>query len=207
MSPINVWDAEQVSRAERVWGRKFPPYTREMFNFATTDAKSWLDLGCGFGRFLEFLLTKFDEPNYIAYDSSKDMVNRMNTKFPEFLGRVFVKDITSPITHNQESIVCSAVFIHLTEKEQLKVLKNLRDMTRKPKSIVFDINCYEMSRYAARSYFREEISKYNFRLTYQSPNETLKLLNSLFHDYSIKVKKYRMPKRVFKTVFLMTRDN
>lgn len=205
---LNNWNDEYIDLAERVWGKKRPKYTLDIFNFALNSGNSWLDLGCGFGRFLKFLLENRDEPDYIGYDSSKSMIERIHKNFPEYFPHTFHRDITDKIIHHKEVIVSNAVLIHLNQEDQTKVLKRMlesteakRNFSNFPKALVFDINSYSNS--PPCGYFREVVSERNFRMSYQDPNAMYGYLKSNFKKYSIKVKKYKMRKEVVKTTFFL----
>ena len=203
---LNNWNRAEVSRAERRWGYKVPEYTEDMFDFAigTSDPeiKSWLDLGCGFGRFLEYLESEVEEPDYIGYDSSADMVSRMNERFPAYMPRVFCRDITKPINNSQSSIICSAVFIHLLIKDQPKILKNVLD--KSPKRFVFDINSPSEKWLKEKgTHFERHIrgSEGAFRMTWQSHYEMTKQILAIFKHYRLSVKFYVVHHNRFKVVY------
>ena len=199
---LNDWNAEYVNKAESSWGKKRPKYTLDMFNFAIKSGTSWLDLGCGFGRFLKFLLESIEYPDYIGCDSSKHMIKRMNDLHPDYFLRVFHRDITTYIPPVKEVVVSSAVFIHLNKADQVKILNNILKMDRKPKAITFDINCLKSGR---GNYSKETITKGNFLMHFQSPESMLDYLKKHFHEYSIKSKNYTVRKGIFKVVFFMNR--
>lgn len=196
---INNWDSSQVERAERTWGHKTPQYTLDMFNFLRP-ASSYLDLGCGFGRFLEYLLQHNPEPDYIGYDSSPDMIQRIQERFPHFSARTFTHDITHPIRNNQQAILCSAVLIHITLKEQQKVLKNISNSS--PRLITFDINSPSENWLRRGTHF-ERIIPPGFRMTWQSHYEMTKRVLNLFPDYNLKISFYPLHTNRHKVVYFL----
>lgn len=201
---FNIWDSAYVSLAERKWGRTMPKYTKDIFNFAFESGDSWIDLGCGFGRFLRFLVKKVKDPDYIGYDSSSDMIKRITELYPEFHLRIFHRDITRHVPPTKAVVISNAVFIHLKSIEQQKILTNISKMRPLPRAIVFDINSYTNME-GSRPYFVEETSERNFRMSYQDPKSIERRLKKLFKQFSLKTKTYSMPKGVYKTAFFLKR--
>jgi trans-aconitate methyltransferase len=200
---LNNWNEAEVKRAERLWGHKTPQYTIDMFNFAIADSKSWLDLGCGFGRFLEYLLDHKEEPDYIGYDSSESMISRISERFPTYAPRVFHRPITTLFNHTPNSILCSAVLIHITLQEQQAVLKNLS--TSKAKRITFDINSPSENYLTRSNLLTRHIkgSEGAFRMTWQSHYVMTKKVINLFPDYSITLSFYKLQSARHKVVYFL----
>lgn len=201
---VNNWSKPEVDRAVRTWGSNYPLYTQDMYNFAIADVPSWLDLGCGFGRFFRYLLDRVEEPSYIGYDSSPSMIKEFVKNFPEFNPLVFQKDITSEIIHQQHSILSSAVFIHLTEKDQRKILQNV--LKASPSKFTFDINCSSEPQLATCPKTIERFIKCSegrFRMTWQSHYEMTRYLLSTFINYSISLKFYIINKDRHKVVYFL----
>lgn len=204
MQTLNNWNTSEVKRAESLWGHKTPQYTLDMFDFITTGVDSWLDLGCGFGRFLEYLLLEVDEPDYIGYDSSQPMIDRISERFPSYLPRVFCRSITTPINHQQKSIICSAVLIHITLKEQQALLQNLSNSNAE--RITFDINSpSEQWLSKGKGHFERHIkgSEGAFRMTWQSHYLMTKKVFDLFPTYSINIKFYKLHSNRHKVAYFL----
>jgi trans-aconitate methyltransferase len=195
----------EVNRAESTWGQKTPPYTLDMFNFAITQCNSWLDLGCGFGRFLSYLTSGIEDPDYIGYDSSDSMLERVKENFPHFSPRIFNHPITNPITNIQESIICSAVFIHITLEDQQKVLNNI--LKANPKRFTFDINSPAESTIIKTPHFERFVrgAEGAFRMTWQSHYEMTRKILSMFKSYSLSVKFYTINTNRIKAVYMLER--
>ena len=210
---INEWNEVEAKRAERTWGHKLPQYTQDMFNFALSKGNTFLDLGCGFGRFLDFLTKDREDPAWIGYDSSDSMIALIKERFPEYLLRVFQKNVTDPITHPTDVIISSAVFIHITVDDQKKILENISKLSPKPKAITFDINCppeVQIDRLKIKQidHFERFItvtpgSKVKFRMTWQSHYEVTKRVLKLFPDYTLTTKFYDLKHKRHKVVYLL----
>jgi len=211
--PLNEWSEPEVKRAERTWGHKFAQYTLDMFNFARESGKSCLDLGCGFGRFLEFLSENGGEPDYIGYDSSESMIERVNERFPEYNLRIFLKDVTAPISHVKDVIISSAVFVHITIEDQEKILSNILKVEPAPKGIVFDINSpsereIDSLRAKKSESFERRIKttkdgKTAFRMTWQSHYDMTRRLLRRFAAYDLTVKFYHLKPKRHKVVYML----
>jgi trans-aconitate methyltransferase len=184
-----------------------------MFNFALNGGKSYLDLGCGFGRFLQFLTEKADEPDYIGYDSSEAMISRINERFPDFFIRTFHKDVTTHIAHPQEVIISSAIFIHITLEEQQTILDNILALRPLPKAITFDINSpseVEIDRLKSKqteSFERllrtTKDGKTTFRMTWQSHYIMTERLIKQFAAYNLTTKFYDLQSNRHKVVYML----
>ena len=205
--PINLWDAPQVKRAEKTWGHKFPDYTQYLFFNASDEGNNFLDLGCGFGRFLEYLTNAVEEFEYIGFDSSLDMVERVVERFPEHKVNVFHQNITEPLDYlglHRTIVVCSAVLIHLTVDDQYKILDNLLDA--KPFAIGFDINCLP-DKQLNDKYSVERVMPPGFRMTWQSFVKFDEMISTKFgSDYSIQSEKFKLTGRRSKHVFFLRRS-
>ena len=210
---LNDWDDRESKRAEATWGHKLPQYTLDMFNFALKGGESYLDLGCGFGRFLNFLSENANEPDYIGYDSSESMINRIKERFPEYVLRVFPNDVTAPIGHTKNVIISSAVFIHITIEEQKKILKNILKLEPLPKAVTLDINSpseAEIRRLQGRKSesFERRIrvtrgSDATFRMTWQSHYAMTQRLLKLFASYNLTIKFYSLKPNRHKVVYML----
>lgn len=211
---INDWNEQESQRAENAWGNLFPPYTKDMFEFAVASGDSFLDLGCGFGRFLKYLVKNLGDPDYIGYDSSKNMLGRINKNFPEYSIRNFLRDVTDPITHPQEVILCSAVFIHIVIKDQQKILNNISKLIPKPKAFIFDINCPAeaiIDRLKSKQseclerWMKTKAGSSQFRMTWQSHYDMTKRILTQFTDYKLTTKFYSIKPNQHKVVYILER--
>lgn len=200
---INDWNAQQVKRAESTWGQTIPNYTTDAFEFLS-QGKSFLDLGCGFGRFLGWLLNKNEEVDYIGYDSSPDMITRITERFPEYTLRCFLHNITAQITHKQESVLCSAVLIHIKLEEQTIALKNIKDI--QPNYIAFDINS-PSEKFLLKGDHFERIIPQGFRMTWQSHYVMTKKVMSVFNNYDLTTKFYPLHTNRHKVLYLLKKRN
>lgn len=210
---LNDWNKREVTRAETTWGDTLPQYSKDMFNFAVCSGRSYLDLGCGFGRFLKFLDNNVDEPNYIGYDSSEAMLERIKEHFPEFNISIFLRNITDPLTHPQESIIASAVFIHLAIKDQQIILTNFLNVNPKPRAITFDINSpseAEIDRLKNKQtdHFERVLKttrdgSSTFRMTWQSHYEMTMNLLMNFKSYNLTTKFYDLANNNHKVVYML----
>ena len=207
MKSVNNWSEAEVNRAESTWGYKTPQYTLDMFNFLTYGPTSWLDLGCGFGRFLDYLLPSSYEADYIGYDSSSAMIQRISERFPHYSSRIFLHKITDPINVNQQAILCSAVLIHITLEDQDKVLNNIKQAN--PLKAAFDINSpgENWLKRPENHHFERFIkgAEGAFRMTWQSHYDfTWKILN-LFPNYHLTTKYYDLKQSRNKVIYLLER--
>lgn len=198
---LNNWNSVQVNRAIQTWGDQTPPYLIYMYESAISGGNSWLDLGCGFGRFLNYLTLKIEDPSYIGYDSSPSMIEAIRLNFPHFTPQTVLRNITLPIIHSQQVILCAAVLIHLSLNEQDRVLNNI--MLNQPLTVVFDINN------PIKDITYERIIKLSggqFRMTWQSKTKMIQKLNKLFPNYTISHKEFPLNNDRQKVTFILTKD-
>jgi len=188
---INIWDTAQVERQEKMWGKSLPDRILDMYKASLNAGNIFLDLGCGFGRYLEYLEINRTEPfQYIGYDSSPAMIERIRERFPDHSSFIYLKDVTQPIRCSCDVVVASALFIHLTIPEQRKILTNILNIRPRAKFISFNINT-PPEEHLQHSAIMERISRHGFRMIWQSQYETLKILMGLFRDhYNISMKSY-----------------
>jgi cyclopropane fatty-acyl-phospholipid synthase-like methyltransferase len=179
---VNDWNEFQANRQQGMWGKRYTNYICDLYDFAIEGGNSWLDLGCGFGRFLKYLLERRPEADYVGYDSSIHMLNKLKESFPGYSPRVSLRDITQPITFQAESVVCCSVFIHLDQASQSKILDNLASLSVYTKSIAFDIYALQEG---DKKDFVERFSKHNFRMTYQSHHVMTEIVRRRFPDFDI----------------------
>lgn len=196
---LNDWNEKEAARAEKAWGKLMTFYTKDMFEFIYAPGEDILDLGCGFGRFLDWIKKEkeSENPPYFGYDSSQDMIDRLLVKHPEYKLRIFRKDLTRPITHPAKAILISAVFIHLTVEDQVKILNNILPL--KPLRISFDINCPNEGTLdrlkikqieATERTIKTQAGTSDFRMTWQSHYDMTRRILKLFSDYKPTVKFY-----------------
>ena len=200
---INNWSAVEAARAENTWGHKLPQYTIDAFKFITEDTKSWLDLGCGFGRFLTWLDLAVTDPDYIGIDSSQAMIDRLLANHPTYETRVFAKDITLPLVHYQQAVICSAVMIHIPVTHQNKVLQNVKAIS--PYKFVFDINCEDLNGKDNVERFIK-LTEHKFRMTWQDEDNMHGRLVKVFPNYDIEVAVYDLRAGKRKVVFFLTKQ-
>lgn len=197
----NKWSEKEAKRAENTWGDQRRQYSLDMFDFIIKDGKSWLDLGCGFGRFLTYLEEEVPEPDYIGYDSSPDMLKRLHKNHPDYEHRTFVKDITAPIRNEQQCVLCSAVFVHLPLRDQEKIMSNVSQI--QPYKFAFDINWDASVEYVERFI---KLTEHKFRMTWQHPSTLGNFLIRMFSNYDIKSEIYTLPQKDrSKVVYMLTK--
>ena len=207
----NDWNERESKQAENTWGHKRPQYTLDMFEFLHSNTESFLDLGCGFGRFLEYLKEVREEPNYVGYDSSLSMTSRIIERFPEYILQVFHRELTQPITHSQSGVLISAVLIHLHTKDQETILNNI--LSTKPKALTFDINCpgegeidrlkIKQTDHYERLIKTTKDGLVNFRMTWQSHHEMTRKIITMFPNYNLTIKFYTIRANQKKVVYFL----
>lgn len=127
MTMINDWNPKVVARLEKDWNKRKHSYSSEVFALTNSYGNSFLDIGCGYGRFYDFLVEERSSKtfSYIGYDSSEAMITRARAKHPDITHNFYLYDITKPFKTDVEVILCNGVLIHLLPEDQKRVLSNM----------------------------------------------------------------------------------
>lgn len=199
--PMNNWDESAVQRAINRWGDKYPDYLLCAYQYACGHGKNYLDIGCGFGRFLNYLMWhKKEDYDYIGYDSSEVMLEKIKEKIDSIdHATVYSKDITQPFAHIADFIMCNAVLIHLSPDDQVKVLRNIA--SAKPKHAVFDFNIENRKNNIEKT---SQLAGQSFRMTWNSKAWCLSQVKRIFKGASIEMKSYRLKGNKYKIFFYIT---
>ena len=122
---LNVWDVKVVRKLSARWGELQGADTESTFRLAARSGDSFLDVGCGMGRFYGYLLEKKKGLfTYAGLDSSQAMIDAAKERFPK--GIFFLHDVTEPFPPCQQDVVlCNEIFIHLLPDQQHKFICNL----------------------------------------------------------------------------------
>ena len=126
---LNYWDNNVVKKLETDWNRLSDKGMEHMFSLAEGLGDSFIDLGCGYGRFLEFLKKNHTDLEYFGYDSSISMITLAMQRNPGY--SFSVADITAPlyqwmlVNHYVDVVVCNEVLIHLPIVQQPFLLRNI----------------------------------------------------------------------------------
>lgn len=195
---INNWNESVVQRAIKEWGNSYPKYLLSAYQYACKHGNNYLDIGCGFGRFLNHLMQYKEETyNYIGYDSSKAMLEKIRKKInSDNHAIVYLKDITKPFEHTADFIMCSAVLIHLSPDDQIKVLQNIANA--KPKHTIFDFNVERRKNNIERTI---SLSNKPFRMTWNNKTWCISQVKKVFNESAIESREYPIRENKYKLFF------
>jgi len=129
----NNWTKEVVEKLEHDWKTKESHGAPVVFEMASKLGESFIDLGCGFGKFYDFLLhNKKSSFTYYGIDSSEAMIERAKQKYPIIAKKCFIfQDIIFPLTCDLakvDVVLCNEVFAHLPEVYQCGVLETINSL-------------------------------------------------------------------------------
>lgn len=183
-SDINDWNAEIVKRAMGQWRWVVSPWTKSAFLHASVGSVI-VDLGCGFGRFLKWLLKEKEEPfSYLGVDSSEHMIDACVAEFRDVEEAIFlVRDVVESLTFLTKegmSLLCNSVLIHLPFEHQEQVLRNIYEA--EPVRAVFDIESNPEGSDAIE--IRPEMGGRFYR-TRNDPEKFERRILDLFRNYEI----------------------
>lgn len=129
----NSYEKHGVSAKGVHWNSKESQYLR--FEIITTFLKdlensSIIDVGCGFGEYLNFLDTKNLKPDiYLGIDCEDFLINIAKEQFPK---NIFLKcDFLKQEIPNADYLVCSGSFNIFSSKDFIKGIENCFKASKK----------------------------------------------------------------------------
>jgi len=196
---LNLWSDKVVSRLEHDWNSKNQPGVEETFSMTARLGNSFLDVGCGYGRFYAFLLEKGDKFSYIGYDSSEAMIDKAEAMYNNS-DCFILHDVTKPFIHSMDVVLCNELFIHLLPEVQEKVLGNIN--STKSKAIVISIQIKDDKDIIEEHPLEGE----SFINVIQNESTFIKTIaDSIQGIRSISIHRYKLNRKVYKTVFIIGR--
>lgn len=163
-----------------------------------------LDLGCGNGRFSEFL----KKADYIGVDKSEELIKKAKRKYPETNFEV-ADGLNLPFKDNEFDFVISvAVIHHMPSKEtRLKFLKEIKRVLKKNGRVRITTWNYwgESKKIYFKNLFQKIIGKIGFRDVFVPwhDKEGNVVANRYYHFFTIKeleklIKKAGLEGEIFK---------
>lgn len=139
---LNVWDEKVAKRLQIDWNKALPFYTEEVFKMVERIGHDYIDLGCGTGRFLNWLSkVKPGMFHYIGFDNSEEMLNLIDNSLITASVRIKKQNITEHIGKFEDFVLlCHEIMIHLNHEDQVKVLRVINDSKVKHSIITFQTN-------------------------------------------------------------------
>ena len=130
---LQAYEKHGVSAKGVHWNSKKSQYIRfEILTSFLKDIKnsSIIDIGCGFGEYLNFLDSKNLEPNiYLGIDCEDFLIKIAKERFPK---NIFLKcDFLKQEIPNADYLICSGSFNILTSKDLIKGIKNCFEASSK----------------------------------------------------------------------------
>lgn len=140
----NVWTKKVANRLNEDWSSRKDSKAFDTFELACSLGNDFLDVGCGTGRFKDFIEKTHPEKTskYIGLDSSEAMLKIAKDKYPN--EKFFVCDITKPYCWKADIVLCCEVLIHQNLEQQYDTLKNIMKAARK--HIVLTTQCSDTPR-------------------------------------------------------------
>ena len=137
---MNKWSKKIVDILERNWEGRNQSTALKAFAMAADSGSSFLDLGCGYGRFYDYLKRNMKKQfRYTGYDSSSAMIKKAIAKYPEAEKRFILRDVTKRFQNNAAVIMCHDLFFHLRLKDQEKILSSINISSAKTVIITIQI--------------------------------------------------------------------
>lgn len=202
---LNQWNDKAVNKLEKDWNKNKNMWTQETFKLAANLGKKFIDLGCGYGRFCEYLSTCKINDNfqYLGIDNSSAMIEKAVKKFSiaNFAWENIVDvDFKKYLKFEFDTALCNEVFQHLYEPEQIKVLKNIAQINAKYNIINIQTSDHariEICKLKGQEFINKVQSKKNFE----------SLIFKIFgNQVIVHTFDYHCFKDVFMTTFLIKRE-
>ena len=202
---LNNWSQKTVDKLEKIWSKHEHPSTAKFFSLAGSYGNSFLDIGCGSGRFFDFLsnkrLPKNQSFSYIGLDSSIAMIHTAKTRYPGMSDNFIVHDISKPFAYCAEVIVCHEVLIHMLPKNQIKVLSNMDKCHAK----IIVLSIQTSNKPTEIEHLR--LGRHKFINIVQNLDEfNSSILENISNVSSIDVKNYYLVHDVYKSILTIKRD-
>ena len=154
--------------------------------FDMNEPFSVADIGCGYGKFVEFLDKNFSNYTYFGYDLSSEMVSKALELYSH-KQNVFFRHISSLEEIDQAGyVVASGIFnvkIHYSEAEWLFYIFTTLELMNKKSIKGFAFNM--LTKYSDREYMKEYLYYADplFIFDYCKRNFSKKV--ALIHDYEL----------------------
>ncbi len=147
------------------------------------DGFSINDVGCGYGKYIEYLSGNFETFSYTGYDLSFDMIDNAKLIYPDFKFEC-IQDMSQLLTANYS--IASGIFsvkMQHSESEWLSyILSTLEQMNEKTTN-GFSFNM--LTKYSDKEYMRSDLYYADplFIFDYCKRNFSKEI--SLLHDYGL----------------------
>lgn len=144
------------------------------------------DVGCGYGKYFEFLKESYTMVEYLGIDLSEEMINQSQKLYGDFVNVTFKKMINISDILVTDYIVSSGIFnvkFNYSEVEWLNyILKTLKEFDKKS-TCGFSFNM--LSNYSDKEHMRNDLYYADplFIFDYCKKNFSKKV--SLLHDYGL----------------------
>jgi len=126
----NNWTTPVVEKLDSDWTKLAGADTRTTFELAERSGDSFLDVGCGLGRFYGYLKERRGTEGftYLGLDSSRAMVEKAREKYPDEPQLFLQHDAVESLLCGADVVLCNEVFIHLLPESQIRLLANLSEI-------------------------------------------------------------------------------
>jgi SAM-dependent methyltransferase len=167
------------------WNSEEGQFTRfeQVSKIIQTDRPTVNDIGCGYGKFLEYLLKNYKKIQYRGYDLSNEMIKEASKQYPnnKFFHISNLDDIT-----NAEYSISSGIFNVKIKYSKTKWLSYILDTLKQidlksDKGFSFNM----LTKYSEKKYMRDNLYYADplFFFDYCKLNFSKNV--SLLHDYNL----------------------
>lgn len=134
-----VWD-EIFGKFERLDKEmKYDLWLDKYYDNIIKNCSSILDLGCGFGNNIKYLLNK--GKNVVACDYSDNAIKIVNSNYPSVETKIF--DMSNGLKYDDNSfdLIISELSIHyFSEKVTLNIIEELKRILKKEGKLILKVN-------------------------------------------------------------------
>lgn len=144
------------------------------------------DLGCGYGKLYEHMLTKYDDMDYVGFDLSYNMIEQAASCYPERRGVYFrhIQDMES--VEEVDYMVASGIFNvkmnHSPTEWQSYITDTINLMNDKSR-LGFSFNM--LTKYSDKEYMREDLFYADPMFFFDYCKQKFSLNVALLHDYGL----------------------
>lgn len=152
---------------------------------STNNSFSIGDIGCGYGKYFEFLQNRFNNFNYIGYDLSEKMIENAKKLYGD-MGGEFLQIKSNDKIKESDYLVASGIFNvknEVSESEWLYYILDTIEMMNKKSKKGFAFNV--LTKYSDKEYMRDYLYYADPLFLFDYCKRNFSKNVALLHDYEL----------------------
>ncbi|WP_428026088.1 class I SAM-dependent methyltransferase [Arcobacter sp.] len=141
------------------------------------------DIGCGYGKYTDYLESKFKDFSYVGYDLSEDMIISAQKKYPHYkFIKTNIQDEIQVSDYSIASGIFSVKMQHLEYEWLSYILSTLENLNNKSKK-GFSFNM--LTKYSDKEYMRNDLYYADPLFIFDYCKRNFSKDIALLHDYNL----------------------